>query len=106
LAARSTEGGEDITEGIDRGVGHGVQAVGYQHADIAGPRLAGQRAASDHEFARGSALRDAGDDKGIGADDDRGSHFPDGHPGPFFLRKALPSNLQLAAGNGSGWSHV
>ena len=83
-----------------------MQAVGYQHADIAGPGLAGQRTASDHEFSRRSALRNAGNDKGIGADDDRRAHFPDGHLGPFFLRKALPSNLQLAAGNGGGWSHV
>ena len=83
-----------------------MQAVGHQHTDIAGPGLARQLAASDHKFARGSALRNAGNDKGIGTDDDRRAHFPDGHFGPFFLRKTLSSNLQLAAGNGGGRSDL
>src|ERR1019366_3027757 len=106
LAARSAEGGEDIAERIDGGVGHGMQAVGYQDADVAGPGLAGPGAAADDQFAGGSALRHAGDDKRIGADDDRCAHFPDGHLGPFFLGKALSPNLQLAAGNGRGRSDL
>src|ERR1035438_10925726 len=74
LAARSAEGGEDIAERIDVGGGHGMQAVGYQDADVAGPGLAGPGAAADDQFAGGSALRHAGDDRRIGADDDRCAH--------------------------------
>ena len=40
LPARSAEGGEDIAERIDGGVGHRMQAVGHQHADVAGPGFA------------------------------------------------------------------
>ena len=63
-------------------------------------------AALDHQFAGGGAFRNAGDDERIGADDDRRADFPDGHLGPFFLRKALPPNLQLAAGDGRGRSDL
>src|ERR1035437_6882178 len=106
LAARSAEGGEDVAERIDGGVGHGMQAVGPQHTDVAGPGLAGPGAAFDDEFAGGGALRNTGNDKRIGADDDGCAHFPDGYLGPFVLREALPPNLQLAAGNGRGRSDL
>ena len=83
-----------------------MQAVGHQHADVAGPGLAGLRAAFDHQFAGGGAFGNAGDDEGIGADDDRRADLADGHLGPFFLRKALPADLQFAAGNGRGRSDL
>ena len=40
LAARSAEGGVDIAEGVDRRIGHRVQVVGDQDADVAGPGFA------------------------------------------------------------------
>ena len=80
LAARSAEGGEDIAEGIDGRVGHRMQAIGDQHADIAGPGLARSAAAFDHQFARGGAFRNPRDDERIRADDDRRAHFADGAP--------------------------
>ena len=81
LPARAAEGGEDIAERIDCRIGDGMQAVGHQHADVAGPGFAGLRAAFDHQFAGGGAFRNARDDEGIGTDDDRRADFADGHLG-------------------------
>ncbi len=102
LAARSAEGGVDIAEGIDRGVGDGMQAIGQQHADVARPGFAGLRAAFDHQFAGGGAFRHARDDEGIRADDHRRADFPDRHLRPIRPGKPLPPNLQLTAGDSGG----
>src|ERR1035437_1222214 len=63
LAARSAEGGEDVAERIDRGVGHGMQAVGHQHTDVAGPGIAGLPAAFYHQLAGCGAVRNTGNDE-------------------------------------------
>ena len=77
LAARSAEGGVDVAEGVDGGIGDGMQAFGDEHADVAGPGFAGLVAALDHQFAGGGAFRNAGDDERIRADDDGRADFAD-----------------------------
>ena len=83
-----------------------MEAVGDEHADVAGPGVAGLCAATDDELAGGGALRNTGDDERIGADDDRRADIADGHPGAFFLREALASDLQFAARNRRGRSDL
>ena len=102
LAARAAEGGVDVAEGVDRGVGDRVQVLGDQHADIAGPGFAGLPGAFDHQVARRSALGNARDDEGIRADHDGRADFADGDVGPLRPGEAFSANLQFAAGDGGG----
>jgi hypothetical protein len=100
LAARPAEGGVDVAEGVHRRVGDRVQVLGNQHADIAGPRLAGLAGAADHQIARGSPIGNARDDEGIRADHQGRADFADGNEGPLRPGEALAANLQFAAGDG------
>ena len=95
-----------LPNAVDGRVGHRMQAVGDQDADIAGPGLARLLAAFDHQFAGGGAFRHARDDQGIRADDHGRADVADGDARPVRLRKALPANLQLAAGDGGGGRHL
>ena len=62
--------------------------------------------AGDHQFAVGSALRNAHDDEGIGTDDHRRVDFADGDAGPVRFREALPPHLQFTAGDGGRGSYL
>ena len=102
LPARAAEGGVDIAERIDGRIGDGVEVLGDQNADIAGPGIAGLLAALDHQPSGRGALGDAGNHERIRADDHGRADFTDGDAGPVRFREALSSNLQLAAGDGGG----